>query len=51
MAVGFLQDIRAWILIPRRVTFEVSDGVGIRRYGKLPAWHPGSGEEAWFFVP
>jgi hexosaminidase len=24
--------------------------VRIQRYGKLPAWHAGAGEEAWFFV-
>ena len=89
VAMGFLQDARAWILMPRRVRFEVSeDGaryrtlgivantvperetsvvtrdfevatspvraryvrVTIERYGRLPDWHPGSGEEAWFFA-
>jgi hypothetical protein len=90
VAVGFLQEIRAWILMPRHVAVEVSDDgmafrtvgtatpgvserdpgniakdvtfedlgtlrarylrVRIQRYGKLPAWHAGAGEEAWFFV-
>jgi predicted alpha-1,2-mannosidase len=22
----------------------------VERYGKLPAWHPGAGQEAWFFA-
>jgi hypothetical protein len=24
--------------------------VRVERYGKLPAWHPGAGGEAWFFA-
>jgi predicted alpha-1,2-mannosidase len=24
--------------------------VRVERYGKLPAWHPGAGDEAWFFT-
>ena len=24
--------------------------VRVERYGKLPAWHPGAGNEAWFFA-
>jgi hypothetical protein len=89
IAMGFLQDTGSWILLPRRVRFEVSnDGVTYRavgvathdvsdresapvtrdlgvafeatraryvrvtveRYGRLPDWHPGKGEESWFFA-
>jgi predicted alpha-1,2-mannosidase len=89
LAMGFLQDVGSWILMPRRVRFEVSeDGVRytsvgtatsgvseretgtvtrdlgvdlsplrgryvrvtVERYGRLPDWHPGHGEEAWFFA-
>jgi len=89
VAMGFLQDTGAWILMPRRVTFDASeDGehyrtlgvavnavperttgtvtrdfavstspvraryvrVTVERYGRLPDWHPGKGEEAWFFA-
>jgi predicted alpha-1,2-mannosidase len=89
LSAGFLQDIRSWIWMPRRVEFEVSDdgqvfrqvasipvdvaekeyGVIIRdfgssvdgvtaryvriraqSYGKLPAWHLGSGGDSWIFV-
>jgi predicted alpha-1,2-mannosidase len=31
---------------PRRARYV---RVRVERYGKLPAWHPGAGEEAWFF--
>jgi hypothetical protein len=24
--------------------------IHVERYGKLPAWHPGAGNEAWFFA-
>jgi hypothetical protein len=24
--------------------------VHVERYGKLPPWHPGAGNDAWFFV-
>ena len=24
--------------------------VTVERYGKLPAWHPGGGNESWFFA-
>jgi hypothetical protein len=24
--------------------------VTVERYGRLPAWHPGQGEESWFFA-
>jgi predicted alpha-1,2-mannosidase len=90
VAMGFLQDVGSWILMPRRVRVEVSeDGITYRalgvvandisdrasapvtrdfavtvtspararyvrvtveRYGRLPDWHPGKGEEAWFFA-
>jgi hypothetical protein len=89
VAMGFLQDVGSWIVLPRRVRFEASeDGVAYRpigaathavsdrdytaqtlelaaatapiraryvrvmveRYGRLPAWHPGRGEESWFFA-
>jgi predicted alpha-1,2-mannosidase len=89
VAMGFLQDVGSWIVLPRRVRFEASeDGVTYRalgaathdvsdrdyaaltrdlavtftplraryvrvtveRYGRLPDWHPGKGEESWFFA-
>lgn len=89
LSAGFLQDVASWILMPRRLEFEVSengqtfrpvasipvdvperdygviikdfaaslDGVMARyvriraqSYGKLPAWHPGSGGDSWIFV-
>jgi hypothetical protein len=89
VAMGFLQDVGSWIVMPRRVRFEGSeDGktyrdlgsathdvsdrdytattrdlgvafpsvrlryirVTVERYGKLPAWHPGGGNESWFFA-
>jgi predicted alpha-1,2-mannosidase len=89
VGMGFLQDAGSWILLPRRVRFEVSvDGVMYRpvgaathdvsdresapvtrdlsvtfeparvryvrviveHYGRLPDWHPGKGEESWFFA-
>jgi predicted alpha-1,2-mannosidase len=90
VAMGFLQDTGSWIVMPRRVRFEVSeDGttyvslgvathdvsdrergvvtrdlgvtaaspmraryvrVTVERYGRLPDWHPGKGEESWFFA-
>ena len=31
---------------PRRARYV---RVRVERYGKLPAWHPGAGDEAWFF--
>jgi hypothetical protein len=24
--------------------------VTVERYGRLPDWHPGKGEESWFFA-
>jgi hypothetical protein len=88
--MGFLQDTRSWIFMPRRIVVEVSeDGrafeavgavenevdereseavtrdftltldrvrrarfvrVRVSRYGALPEWHPGAGEQAWFFA-
>ncbi len=89
VGAGFLQDVGSWILMPRRVEFEISlDGsefipvatipnevsdkeewivikefekniapqkgryirIRAKNYGKLPAWHPGSGGDAWIFV-
>jgi hypothetical protein len=90
VSMGFLQDAGSWILMPKRVRFEVSeDGttyssigiathdipdresgtitrdlsvtaasplraryvrVTVERYGRLPDWHPGKGEESWFFA-
>ena len=89
VAMGFLQDVGSWILLPRTVKFEASeDGltyrdlgvathdvsdrdytpitrdlevsfppmqaryvrVTVERYGRLPDWHPGKGNEAWFFA-
>jgi predicted alpha-1,2-mannosidase len=90
VAMGFLQDTTSWIVMPRRVRFEVSeDGtnyvalgtaapdvsdresgvvtrdlgvtaaaptrvryvrVTVEHYGRLPDWHPGKGEESWFFA-
>jgi predicted alpha-1,2-mannosidase len=89
VAMGFLQDVGSWIVLPRRVRFEASeDGVTYRdlgaathdvsdrdytpltrdlgvtfapmqvrcvrvtveRYGRLPDWHPGKGNESWFFA-
>jgi hypothetical protein len=32
---------------PRRARFV---RVRVERYGKLPAWHPGAGNESWFFA-
>jgi hypothetical protein len=88
-AMGFLQDVGSWIVLPRSVRFEASeDGVTYRdlgsathdmsdrdytpltrdlavafapmqarfvrvtvqRYGRLPDWHPGKGNESWFFA-
>jgi hypothetical protein len=89
VAMGFLQDVGSWIVLPKRVKFEASeDGVTYRdlgaathdvsdrdytpltrdlavsfaaiharyvrvtveRYGRLPDWHPGKGNESWFFA-
>jgi len=90
VAMGFLQEVGSWILLPRRVRFELSeDGIAYRsigeathdvsdretgvvtrdlgvtlpaparagyvrvtveHYGRLPDWHPGKGEESWFFA-
>ena len=89
LAMGFLQDVGSWIVMPKRVWFEGSeDGVSYRslgsathdisdrdysaitrdlvvtfaptrvrylrvtveRYGRLPDWHPGAGNESWFFA-
>ncbi|HEY0876018.1 MAG TPA: GH92 family glycosyl hydrolase [Vicinamibacterales bacterium] len=90
VGMGFLQDAGSWIMMPRRISVEISDDgerfreVGNARsdvderemrptvrdlivelpsavraryvrlrvttYGKLPAWHPGAGEDAWFFT-
>jgi hypothetical protein len=89
LGAGFLQDVRSWIWMPRRIEFELStDGKQFTRvlsisndvsdreyetviksfvgsipsqraryvrlkavnYGKIPAWHPGSGGDAWIFV-
>jgi predicted alpha-1,2-mannosidase len=90
VAMGFLQDVTSWIVMPRRVRVEVSeDGstysslgtathdvsdretgvitrdlaviaaspvraryvrVIVEHYGRLPDWHPGKGEESWFFA-
>jgi predicted alpha-1,2-mannosidase len=88
VAAGFLQDVRPWIVYPRRITIMTSqDGhtwnkvatathrvpvtdmqaqtmtmsatfapvrtrfvrVIATTYGKLPAWHPGAGEDAFIF--
>jgi hypothetical protein len=90
VAMGFVQDIGAWILMPRRVVVEASDDgkrfqalgvlessvpereskavnrdfvldlerprlaryvrLRVETFGPLPAWHPGAGEQAWFFA-
>src|SRR4029077_14638045 len=89
LGAGFLQDVRSWIFMPRRIDFELSDDnrnfvkalsistdvaddtsdtiikdfvgtiaprtcryIKIRayNYGKLPAWHPGRGGDAWIFI-
>jgi predicted alpha-1,2-mannosidase len=95
VGAGFLQDVGAWIWMPRSVDFETSldgrnfvpavtvannvadgsdpsvavVGVAIRdfvkriplqkaryvrirahNYGKIPAWHPGKGGDAWIFA-
>lgn len=89
VAMGFLQDVGSWIVMPRRVRFEASvDGttyvplgevasdvsdrdtavvtrdfgvtvaprraryvrVTVEHYGPLPDWHPGHGQESWFFA-
>ena len=89
LSAGFLQDVGAWIMMPREVNFELStDGrtfvpattiqgsvpekeygviikeyagtfrttaaryvrIRARNYGKLPAWHAGSGGHSWIFV-
>jgi predicted alpha-1,2-mannosidase len=89
LGAGFLQDVGAWIWMPREVEFELSlngrDFVKVasipndvpqqkygviikdfiktitpqtarylrvtaRTFGKIPAWHPGKGEDAWIFV-
>jgi hypothetical protein len=90
VAMGFLQNVGSWILMPRRILIEASDDgvtfvpVGavenslpereskptirdfsldlqrprharylrlrVHTFGKLPAWHPGAGEQAWFFA-
>jgi F5/8 type C domain len=89
VAMGFLQDVGSWILMPRRVRFDASeDGttwvslgeatsgvsdrnmsivtrdlgvtvspiraryvrVTVEHYGPLPEWHPGKGQESWFFA-
>ncbi len=43
--------------VTRDFVLEMPQGVPVRhirlrveRYGKLPAWHPGAGNEAWFFA-
>ena len=90
VSMGFLQDTGSWILMPRRISVQISDDnvtfrdagavdntvseresaavtrdfvielpsaararfvrVHVERYGKLPDWHPGSGNDAWFFA-
>jgi hypothetical protein len=90
VGMGFLQDVGSWIVMPRRISVQVSDDgerfrevgtaesdvddremratvrdlvvefpsavrarfvrIRVTAFGKLPDWHPGAGEDAWFFT-